>query len=227
MKILPCGVAIVEHDTHVGVWIAQQKRLDIAHNTLRHFKQYVQPGSIVLDIGANVGDHTATYMQWVGAEGCVFAFEPNSEALECLRFNCRFMPNVIIVDKALSDVEQTLFMHTQPNVGASFTSPYTGEFTVEATTLDTCPKLNAIENVSFIKIDAEGYEVYILRGGRELINRNRPAMLVEVNTGALERANSSREELFGELEALGYVYAITDQRLKWDDLQYDILCVPR
>jgi hypothetical protein len=49
----------------------------------------------------------------------------------------------------------------------------------------------AFENVGFIKIDVEGHEESVLRGGLETLQRNRPTLLIEIeerhNSGGLER----------------------------------------
>lgn len=225
MKVLPFGVAVIEGDTHVSKWIEESGTLAIAERNLRPFRKYVPKGSCVLDIGAMIGDHTVTYADWVGPEGHVIAFEPHPESLDCLRYNMRLMQNVTVLGHGLSEFEGTMTMNTSPNFGASFLSDSGGELPVEVKPLDELDFSQLGRRISFIKIDAEGSEPWILRGGKNLLLSHKPAMLIEVNQGALERAGSSREELFSELRNLGYIWRITDRNLKVDDPQYDIICV--
>ncbi len=42
---------------------------------LELFKKFIQPGDIVLDIGANIGAFTIPFAKFVGTEGQVFAYE--------------------------------------------------------------------------------------------------------------------------------------------------------
>jgi hypothetical protein len=73
-----------------------------------------------------------------------------------------------------------------------------------------------------MKIDAEGEEVKILRGGRETILKNKPFMCLEVNDAALNRTGTSRQELLGLLHEYGYhtepIYPGSDAGDQWDVL---------
>lgn len=222
MKILPFGVAVIEGDTHISKWVEQHGKLNIAEQYLRPFKQYVWAGSLVVDAGAMIGDHTATYAEWVGPEGTVFAFEPNPIAYECLLHNTKDMPQVLAVDMGLSDSVSTCSIQQSDNVGASHLSGSDGS--VNLRTLD-CFNI-AGNRFSFFKIDVEGYETRVLRGAKKTIEANKPVMLIEVNEGALVRAGTSRNELLSLIGEIGYTFSITDKRAKLEDPQYDVLCLP-
>ena len=58
--------------------------------------------------------------------------------------------------------------------------------------------------MAVLKIDVEGAEAEVLRGGMELLQQHKPVLLIEVHTYALKDFGSSREELLGLLEGLGY-----------------------
>ena len=47
---------------------------------LRAYRRVVQPGFVVLDIGANIGSHTLPLAQMVGPSGRVYSFEPTDYA---------------------------------------------------------------------------------------------------------------------------------------------------
>jgi FkbM family methyltransferase len=220
MKILSNGIAVIEGDTHISKWVKDSNTLRIAEEMLAPFKKYVLPGDTVIDIGASIGDHTVTYADWVGDKGMVVAFEPNPEAYLCLLHNTKHVHQVLTVSLGLSDSESSVSLVRLANSGASYLSNNSGD--VKVTTLDDFE----FEGVSFIKIDAEGYETRILRGAKETIERNTPVMLIEVNQGALERSGSSADELLGVIRELGYSPEMTDARLNWDDPQYDVICLP-
>lgn len=218
MKILPCGVAVVEGDTHIAKWVEQSNTLKIAAAMLEPFKQYVPEGGIVYDIGANIGDHAATYAEWVGIHGVVYAFEPNPTAFECLEFNSR--PPIMPMQVALSDKDGLTSLVISDNVGASHLVDVEG--TIPTFALDHID----LQSPNFIKIDVEGYETKVLRGGVECITNCKPVMLIEVNEGALVRAGSSVAELLDLIESYGYNMRITDASLKYTYPQYDIICLP-
>lgn len=220
LKILPNGIAVIEGDTHLSKWVEDSGTLRIAETELTPFRKYIPKCGVVIDCGAAIGDHTVTYADWVDLCGRVYAFEPNPEAYECLMKNTEGMPQVSAFRYGLSDVQGLTGVSISPNAGASFLQD--GVF--PKTSLVTLDDFHLTPD--FIKIDVEGYEPKVLRGAADTIARSRPVMLIEVNSGALERAGSSQYELLSILSGMDYRTRITDNRIKWDDPQYDVLCLP-
>jgi len=221
MKILKNGIAILEHDTHIGRWVQKKGKLAIAKRLLRPLRKYIPHGATVVDAGANIGDHSATYSRYVGEHGRVFAFEPNPDAYDCLAYNMDSYGNVYCVRKALSDHTGEIPMVLEQNVGASYLSD-SGSVVVQSTTLD----IYELSRVDFFKIDVEGHECAVLNGAAKTIRSCRPVMLIEVNHGALERASSSANELIELIKSFGYSIERTDPRIDWTDPQYDVVAVP-
>ncbi len=92
---------------------------------------------------------------------------------------------------------------TSGNSGVGWLS-VNGDTGVETATLDAFVEQRGIGRVDFIKIDIEGAEILCLRGARKLIQRDQPAMLVEVNPACLSRFGASAQQLGDELLRLGY-----------------------
>lgn len=222
MKILSNGIAVIDKDTHISAWVQQHGTLEIAKDMLLPFKQYIPVGGTVIDVGASIGDHTITYADWVGPTGLVAAFEVNPRAYECLEHNTKHLPQVLPVKTGLSDVDGKVVLVELDNAGANYLTTGKSKTKVPVTALDSYE----FKNVSFIKIDVEGYEVKVLEGARTTIADSRPVMLIEVNRATLERAGTSAERLFEVLTELGYSMEITDNRIPWSDPQYDIICLP-
>lgn len=220
MKILPNGIAVIEDDTHLSKWVEQSGTLRIAEKMLTPFRKYIPKCGVVIDCGAMIGDHTATYADWVDLCGRVYAFEPNPEAHKCLLKNTEKMPQVTAFLIGLSDMNGTSGIEISPNAGASFL--YDGD----GPKIRTMPLDEFQLTPDFIKIDVEGCEPKVLRGAADTISRSRPVMLIEVNAGALERAGSSRDKLLKMLSDLEYRAKIIDNRIKWNDPQYDVICYP-
>ena len=64
-----------------------------------------------------------------------------------------------------------------------------------------------IQRVDFIKADIEGYELEMLRGARMVLERDQPAVYIEVDEARLKRAGGSAEEIFQLMAAVGYYCA--------------------
>ena len=138
-----------------------------------------------IDAGANVGTWTWTMARHSKQ---VHAFEPNPKNISKLRHNVASLRNVTIHGFALSDRggEATLRIPRgskgYSNQRASLSSVAVGDdqaFTalrVEQKRLDDC----GLKNISFIKIDVEGFELALLDGARETIARERPNLLIEI-----------------------------------------------
>lgn len=222
MKILPCGVAVLEGDTHHTKWIEQEGKLDIAEKLIHKYKQWIPVGGVVIDAGAMYGDHTITYAKLVGSRGHVHAFEPHPESFRCLQYNMQWYQQVTTHMCALGDLVSSGFeLNCGPNIGASWLTPRRSGG-IPTRTLDMCE----LDRLDFLKLDIEGFENRALLGGEATIQKFRPAILCEVNTGALERAGTTRQELFEILAMYEYRWEIVDPRQKFDDPQYDIFCLP-
>lgn len=212
------GHWIIDGDTHISKWVRESRRLDCDQNSLPILYPYVRPGDFVMDIGANIGDHTIAYADWVGSEGHVVACECNLEAVECLRRNTSKYRNVEIFPYAIHSKETILYFEEQPNVGASFVSTMIKGQPVKAYAIDGM----FLTQLDYLKIDAEGSEVEILKGGKDTINRTQPVIVMEVNRSALQRARSSEEELLNLLKDLRYEWKPLFGNIN-DVEQYDII----
>lgn len=210
-------VWLIENDLHTP-WIIESKRLDHDQWLLTKLEPYLSPEKITLDIGAHIGTHTVFYAE---RSKLVVAFEPNPVTFNCLARNIVHYDNVATYCTALGKVPCTVSMIEDPNnAGASYVVE-NEDGVINQLSLDAFP----LENVGFIKIDAEGAETDIIQGGVSTITKNRPTMLIEVNSGALERRGTSAIELYMLLERLNYnTVKISPHQ---SHLQFDLLCTPK
>jgi len=223
MRITAEGIAVVEGDTHLSKWIEEQKTLEVAAGFCRLFSRYIPEGGVVYDIGACLGDHTATYSKMVGDNGFVYAFEPNKPALACLSHNMRLYPNVAVLPFALGENQSTgkfrpsLTQHE--NLGAS---QLVEGNEIEVRSLDSL----SLAPSNFIKIDAEGWEPRVIKGGIKTIAKSMPVILVEVNRPILKVFGFTDRDIFGPLSSLGYRFEPCEPHLSIQDDQTDVLCLP-
>ena len=137
------------------------------------FRRDVTPGDVVLDVGANLGAYTLLFAQWVGPSGRVLAFEPAPEPREGLMRLLEangLSSRVKVVQAAVSDAEgSAIFRADGVNGGSRLVGrPEAGAVTVPTVTIDAVCSREGV-TPRFIKIDAEGAELDVLRGARETI----------------------------------------------------------
>lgn len=148
---------------------------------------WVRPGDCVIDIGANIGHYTCRLSELVGKEGRVFSVEPIPETLEVLSSNVSRLTarNVTILNVAASESAGIVGMSI-PKFDTGLDNYYMAQISDEAAELNVAAiRIDALEirgPVSFVKIDAEGHEMSVLRGMRRLLEEHSPVLVVEDNT---------------------------------------------
>jgi FkbM family methyltransferase len=144
---------------------------------LRDMALRIEPGDLVLDAGANIGNHSL-YLAVV-AKCNVIAFEPNLHLCEAIKCSARkngLSNRLIIKNHALGAEEATAhFKAVLPdNLGAQ--SIEFGEGNIDVIPLDS---MTFSQPVKVIKIDVEGMELPVLIGAKRLLNKDRPLVYIE------------------------------------------------
>jgi len=140
---------------------------------------YYKPksGDLVFDIGAYCGTFTRELSLAVGPTGRVIAFEPDSLNFELLQRNIarHGLANVVTVKAAVFDKNGTASFNSDGIIGSALTDalerPPSGE-TVQSETITLAESFNRYGTPSYIKIDAEGAEIEILSGAREMLRKH-------------------------------------------------------
>jgi FkbM family methyltransferase len=179
-------------------------------STADSLQQWAAPGTTVIDVGANIGFFTVRFSRWVGQDGRVVAVEPEKENIRQLRRrieNAKLSGRVDVVEGVAAESPGTLQLVLNPHHPADHKIGASG-VAVRAWTIDEISRGRQWPMVSLIKIDVQGAEVRVLRGANETIARCHPALFVEVHDDSLVAAGFSAEQLFDEIESLGYrIYA--------------------
>lgn len=125
----------------------------------------VDPGDTVFDVGAFVGVFT---MSIADRAGDVHAFEPTPDTRRFLQLNTESFSNVTVRDVALWKDDTNLEMNIgQDPTENSILSPDDGmksTVSVICQCIETFCDENEIEEVDFLKLDAEGAEPEVLQG---------------------------------------------------------------
>jgi FkbM family methyltransferase len=177
-------------------------------------KKLVRKGDFVIDVGANIGIYTKFLSDFVGPTGKVISIEPIPETYGYLRNNVQKLnlKNVKTINIALSDKKNSVpFIIPNGNAGELCTrARLTNDFekhTESSIQVDTIKLDELIESsaqkITFIKIDVEGHEYFVLQGARITIRKFNPALLIEVE-GEPTEMNSIANKLFSLLNSYSY-----------------------
>jgi FkbM family methyltransferase len=155
-------------------------------------KNHLKPGDVFIDVGANVGFHTLLGARLVGNKGRVLAFEPSKENVKLLAYHRRVnnLNQIAIYSDALGDeikdsVDFVLVdggRHSSNSLTFKHDVAYISEeqkqiTQVSMTTIDyVCQHENVVPKL--IKIDVEGAELFVLRGGKEVLTKHRPIIIL-------------------------------------------------
>jgi FkbM family methyltransferase len=138
---------------------------------------FVDPATVFLDIGANVGFYTLQIGQRLSSAGRIFAFEPHPGLFRILRnnvFNLLMDKTVTCVPMALSDRNGTVELHYPiGHLGGGGAAAISGGdwpvSVVESEVRRLDDLLGADFRCDLVKIDVEGHEVNVLSGMRGII----------------------------------------------------------
>ena len=186
-------------------------------NLARRKPELFQKGD-VLDIGANIGYTSCVFAGAVKPGGKVYAFEPDRATyvlLEGIVRSKRLSETIEILNCAVGSSEGTVeFWHNEGHSAdhrvatEKFKSEYRGAThtsNVRVTSLDVFAATRGLENISFIKIDVQGYELAVCEGMQATVKRF-PEICVcfEYDPDALMQLGFKPRELIDFFRARGY-----------------------
>jgi FkbM family methyltransferase len=176
--------------------------------------EFLRPGTVFVDVGANVGFYTLLGASLVGDGGHVYAFEPSPYAGDKLRTTvaANALSNVTIEAAALGEEAGTAQMHLPATMENYTPSMVAGEgvtgVDVPVFRLDDYLEARGVAGVDLMKLDVEGYEPNVLEGARRYAEAGKiRALYCEFNRTWLERNGSSPQDLYYTLTSLGFVLA--------------------
>ncbi|MCX6213640.1 FkbM family methyltransferase [Spirosoma sp.] len=186
---------------------------------------FVKANTVMLDIGANMGFYSIRVGQ-KAVHGKVFAFEPDPGNYATLQKNLVLnnLTNVTAYNAALSDKKETLRLYKHPfNVG-DYRLYNDGDFTeyVDVPTLRLDDTIK--ERVDLIKIDVQGFEYFVLKGGQALLAKYMPIVISEFWPRGLYNSGASPADYLSMMQDLGYgVSQIDEEKNEVVTTTYDAL----
>ena len=177
---------------------------EVSFKVIKHLVGY---GDCVIDVGANIGVYTKYLSELVGIPGHVYSVEPIPLTFEILRSNVMKLglKNVKLINYAISDINESVTMEIPlyESGGENFyrakivegnTNSLLRRVRVESKTIDYLFSKLAY-NISFIKCDVERHELNCIKGAMKVIEKSKPAWLIEIS-GDPDSLKSTSYEIF-------------------------------
>lgn len=211
IRLLGPRVSAVVHGARFATLATDERFTD---REIEFVKRHLRSGDVAVDVGANGADWTRQLSKIVGKNGVVYAFEADPYYAEATKWACRFLGlgNVHLFSFGLSEaIEQVCLNATDAHGGrASGTGKIDRSknddkfvYSIELRPLDSLvwdwPRL---QNCRVIKCDVEGFELFVLRGAREIIAKSCPMIIFEV--GRFEEQGYGPEDIILLFEELNY-----------------------
>ena len=198
---------------------------------LAFVQKFLGTNIVILEIGANIGFYSCGYAQIFRGHNCqIHAFEAVSKTHQRLQHNVSangFDASIKAYHIALGEKPGTLKMYI---TGEGDTSNAVGEMNirqedaddmankkgttenVEMTTLDLWQEKIKLSKCDFIKIDVEGAELFVFRGGHRLLDQFRPIIYGEFNTYWLQNVGLTFCDVMTFFDSFDYAYFWSRQR---------------
>ena len=178
-------------------------------------KAFAPISSNFIDVGANVGEWTQAFLDVSGQPSRGLVADPSSSALQALRSKFLQESRVTILEAAFSDREGEAEFFEEPSAGQSsslvpgFSRTNSCKRMVRVTTLDREVERLGWTSVGFLKVDAEGHDLHVLRGARNLLSTHRIDVIQFEYNAPWKRAGSHLAEAVELLQGFGYrIYLI-------------------
>lgn len=192
-------------------------KIGISEELVAGYAKSIKPGSMALDIGANIGDTTVPMALAAGKDGLVLALEPNPVVFKILEANAglnKDKSNIVAIPYAASNKDEEFYYMSSE---ASFSNgglttkqdgrnlgKHTFKQKVKAINLEKYLNDNYSERLltlSLIKVDTEGYDLTVLKNLKGIISTYKPDIIAEV---FFNISDNERLEMFDYLSAMGY-----------------------
>ncbi len=189
---------------------------NITQEKVDFFKKFAPEGSLCIDIGANIGEHTVSMALAVGKLGKVIAFEPNPMVFEVLKTNSELntdKTNILLFNCAISETDSEFYYNSSEasfsngGISTEKTNPH-GKFQldqkIKGVHLDTFLHTHFAADLSqlrLIKVDTEGYDKEILKSIAPIIQSYKPVIIAE----CFPKLNTAeRVDLYNTIAHHGY-----------------------
>ncbi|HBT93791.1 MAG TPA: hypothetical protein DEB23_05980, partial [Chitinophagaceae bacterium] len=203
----------INHDSFQSMWLMYNYIVDWEEFLFIHY--YLRKNSIVFDIGANMGFYTIWISRSIDELGQIHSFEPDTKNFKRLsqnisinQFKGQFHTNNVAVSKQNGKMKMTIGFDGENHL---VPSNFGGNSSIiNVVCLDDYCNQHNINRIDFVKIDVEGFELDVLKGGIYLLTqKNVDVIQLEINR-ALINSGTTPIEIISFVEQNGYTFCTYD-----------------
>jgi FkbM family methyltransferase len=169
-------------------------------------KKILFQGSVIVDVGANIGIYSEFLSRCVGPTGLVHSFEPSPDNFKRLSAATRDLSNVRLTQAAVGERSGAckLYVSDRLNVDhRAYQADGDSRRAVPTQMVALDDYFKPGQRVDLIKMDIQGYELHALRGAQRVLQENPDIkLLLEFWPAGLEQAGASWEGLVQMLQNL-------------------------
>jgi FkbM family methyltransferase len=180
---------------------------------------------IFLDIGANIGSVSLPLAR-IFDNSYVYSIEPTSYAFRKLKTNFSLNPSLskkifltqafISTTKKPKKVWSRWKLNEENNQHKDHKGKLKSIQKASTITLSNFIKKNKIQKVDFIKLDVDGYELDVLKSGKDFLKKNKPIIFIEIAPYLYKEFGYSYIDLIDYIHDLGYNFYNEDLKKIYD-----------
>lgn len=197
---------ILDYDSLQSMWIMYNYILDWEEFNL--IKNYVNPGDQILDVGANAGAYSIWMSKFIHPPGRLHSFEPDQGNFGKLQMNIsvngigdRIQANRCALSDKNGIIHFTTGLDRENHIAHEGAENIVS---VDTLTLDSYFETNSIPQVTYMKIDVEGFEYMVLKGAHKILSgKDIDILQLEINH-AVQNAGVSVDDLLQLLAQFDY-----------------------
>jgi FkbM family methyltransferase len=213
---------------------------DYEKENYEFLQQFVKPGMEIIDIGGHIGLFSTCCSQLNKSNGRIISFEPTPGTFALLKETLRLnkCSNVTPVQAAVSAAEGQATFYVSHTAGCNSNSLVKNREEKDLSAYDvklvTIDSIVATHNLrpSLIKIDAEGAELDVLKGGVKTFKELKPVLILGLHPAFIKQKGDSLQEIWDLLAAVPYKVEMDNKEMTKEDfcsreLLFDVHCFAR
>ena len=200
---------------------------DYEKENFEFIRRSIKEGHVVLDIGAHIGLTAAIFGNMVKEHGRVFSFEPTASSFATLKETIRIngLQNIVtpvnmpvteksgkvnfFVSDSDTDVANSLVEYEEHKILHAIQ--------LDATSIDDFVSAQNLTRVDFVKIDAEGAELNVLKGGAKTFATFKPLIILALHPEAINAIGHSLLSIYEVVKTMGFKIYFGSTEMSSDD----------